>query len=64
MITVFIAAFVSALLIIVLIGLLLLPAVMVGALVLHIVAAVAASRGEWYRYPFTLRLIPGPVPMG
>lgn len=60
-ITVFVAAFVSAILIFVLIGLILLPVVAVGALVLHIVAALAASRGEWYRYPFTLRLISGPV---
>lgn len=60
-ITVLLAASVSAILIIVLIGLILLPVVAIGAFVLHIVAAFAASRGEWYRYPFTLRLIPGPV---
>lgn len=60
-ITVFLAAFASAILIIVLIGLILLPLLAIGALVLHVVAALAASRGEWYRYPFTLRLISGPV---
>ena len=29
----------------------------VAALVLSIIAALAANRGEEYRYPFTLRLI-------
>lgn len=56
-ITIAIAAFVSFLLCFVLIGFLLLPMVGIGAFVLHIVAAVAASRGEWYRYPLTLRLL-------
>jgi uncharacterized Tic20 family protein len=60
-ITVFIAAFVSALLILVLIGILLLPVVLFGALVLHVMAAVAANRGEWDRYPINLRLISGPA---
>lgn len=56
-ITIAIAAFVSFLLCFVLIGFVLLPMVGIGAFVLHIVAAVAASRGEWYRYPLTLRLL-------
>jgi uncharacterized Tic20 family protein len=60
-ITVTIAAFVSALLILVLIGIVLLPVVLIGAFVLEIVAAVAANRGEWYRYPVNLRLVPGAV---
>lgn len=60
-ITVTIAAFVSALLILVLIGIVLLPVVLIGAFVLEIVAAVAANRGEWYRYPVSLRLVPGAV---
>lgn len=60
-ISVTIAAFVSAVLIIVLVGLILLPVVAIGALVLHVMAAVAASRGEWYRYPLSIRLIPGPA---
>ena len=60
-ITVTIAAFVSSLLILVLIGLLLLPIVLLGAVVLQIMAALAANRGEWYRYPLTLRLVPGPT---
>ena len=56
-ITVAIAAIVSAMLIAVLIGLLLLAIVAVGAVVLMILAAVAANRGEEYRYPLTLRLV-------
>jgi uncharacterized Tic20 family protein len=47
----------SALLIILLIGLLLLPAVFVTWFVLVIVAAVKASAGEHYRYPMTIRFI-------
>jgi uncharacterized protein len=39
------------------IGFLLLPLVGVAALVLMILAAIAANRGEEYRYPFTLRLV-------
>jgi uncharacterized protein len=58
-ITVTIAVFVSAILIIVLVGLLLLPVVVIGALVLEIMASLAASRGEWYRFPVNLRLVPG-----
>ena len=59
-ITVFLAVIVSAVLMIVLIGFLLLPVIGIGALILHILAAVAASRGEWYRYPINIRMIPGP----
>ena len=56
-ITVSIALIVSFLLFIVLIGMLLLPLVGLGALILTIIAAVKANNGETYRYPFTLRLI-------
>ena len=48
---------VSALLIPVVIGLLLLPAVALFALVMVIVAAIKASNGEEFRYPLTIRLI-------
>ena len=58
-ITVTIAAIVSGLLVLVLIGLILLPVVVIGALVLQIMAAIAANRGEWYRFPVNLRLVPG-----
>lgn len=30
----------------------------IGALVLEIMACIAASKGEWHRYPFTIRFIP------
>lgn len=36
---------------------LLLPVAAIGVLVLQIMAAVAANRGEYYRYPLTIRLI-------
>ena len=47
----------SALLIILLVGLLLLPIVFVTWFVLVIVASVKASAGEDYRYPLTIRFI-------
>jgi len=56
-ITVLIAAIVSGILTIVLIGFLLLAVVGIGWLVLTIMASIAANKGEAYRYPFTLRLI-------
>jgi uncharacterized protein len=56
-ITVTIALFVSLLLIFVVIGFILLPLIAIATLVLMIVAAVAASRGEYYRYPFKVTLI-------
>lgn len=48
---------VSAFLIILLIGLLLLPAVIITWFVLVIVAAVKANAGEYYRYPMTIRFV-------
>ena len=41
----------------VLVGFVLLPIIYVGSLVLCIIAAVQVSKGEDYKYPFTLRLI-------
>ncbi len=55
--TLMIAYTVSFFLIFVLVGLILLPLLMIGSLILSIVAAMAANRGEWYRYPMILRLI-------
>jgi uncharacterized Tic20 family protein len=49
-----IGAFVSVLLVV---GFLLLPAVIVAAFVLVIVAAVQTGQGSWYRYPLNLRLV-------
>jgi len=34
-------------------------AIVICGIVFSIVAAVAASRGEWYRYPVSLRLVSG-----
>ena len=57
-ITTYIAAIVSFLLVFVfLIGLVLLPIVGIGWLVLTIMASIAANRGEDYRYPVNLRLV-------
>jgi uncharacterized protein len=50
-------ALISVILIIVLVGFLLLIAVGIAWLVLTILASVAASRNEMYRYPFTIRFI-------
>ena len=48
---------VSAFLILILVGLVLLPIVFVTWFILVIVAAVKASAGEDYQYPFTIRFI-------
>ncbi len=48
---------VSALLVIVLIGIVLLLAVGIFSFVLAIVAAVKAANGELYRYPLTMRMV-------
>ena len=56
-ITLAIAGVVSAILVVVLIGFLMLLALGVAGVVLGVLAAVAASRRELYRYPFTLRLV-------
>ena len=60
-ITIFIAFFVSFILTAVLIGLFMILAVAVLAFVMPIVAAVAASKGSYYRYPMTIRLVSGGV---
>lgn len=56
-ITTYIAAFVSAVLLLVLIGFILLPLVGLGWLIFTIVAGVKANNGESYRYPINLRLV-------
>ena len=55
--TVLIAYIVSGVLMIVVVGFFLLPIVAIGSLVLYIMAAVAANRGEWYRYPVNIRFV-------
>ena len=56
-ITVLIAAIISALLTLVIIGFLLLPVVGIYWLVFTIIAAIRSNEGQSYRYPYTLRLI-------
>jgi uncharacterized Tic20 family protein len=55
--TLTLAVIVSALLVLLLIGILLLFVVLIGGAVLAIVAAVAAGKGETYRYPLTIRFV-------
>ena len=56
-ITVLLAQFVAGVLIFILVGFLLLAIIWVFNVVLCIIAAISTSKGENYRYPFTLRLI-------
>lgn len=56
-ITIIIAGVVSALLIFVLIGIPLLIALAIVAIIFPILAGVAVNKGEPYRYPLTLRLV-------
>ena len=60
-ITLFIGYLASFALMLVLIGFLTFFVVWIGGLVLMIMATMAANRGEWYRYPINLRLVPGAV---
>ena len=56
-ITIFILSLICAVLALCVVGVFLRFPILVADLVLTIMAAVAASRGEPYRYPFSLRLI-------
>lgn len=56
-ITVMIAFVGSWILMFVLIGMLLMPLLLIANLVFCILAAVAVSRGEHYKYPFAIRLL-------
>ncbi len=56
-ITMFIAAIVSLLLTVVVIGLFLVIAVGIVMVVFPIIAAVKTSNGEHFRYPFTIRFL-------
>jgi uncharacterized Tic20 family protein len=60
-ITVTIAYLVSFVLMLVLVGFLLFFVVWVLAIVWGIQAAIAANRGEWYRYPINIRMVSGAV---
>ncbi len=56
-ITVAIAFVVCLILMFLIIGMLLLPVLGIAALVFTIIGAIKANNGEYYRYPFTLRLV-------
>lgn len=56
-ITVIIAVIACFILSFIAIGLLLLPIVGIGALVLTIIAGIKANSGEHYQYPLTIRMI-------
>lgn len=56
-ITVMIAFVGSWILMFVLIGMLLMPLLLIANLVFCILAAVAVSKGEHYKYPFAIRLL-------
>jgi uncharacterized Tic20 family protein len=56
-ITLVIAYAIAGILIFVIIGLVLLPIIWIGSIILMIMAGLAANRGEDYRYPLTLRLV-------
>jgi uncharacterized Tic20 family protein len=56
-ITMFLAGVVAALLCLVFIGFLMLPVVFLLDIILPIFGAIAANKGEAYRYPFCVRLI-------
>ncbi|MCU1591449.1 MAG: hypothetical protein JWP11_2705 [Frankiales bacterium] len=56
-ITLAIAGVVSFVLIFVVIGIVLLPIVIIGGMVLGVLAALAAGRREPYRYPLTIRFV-------
>lgn len=56
-ITVLLAQFIAGILVWLLIGIVLIPIIWLINIVLCIIAAISASKGEFYRYPLTLRLI-------
>lgn len=57
--TVLIGYVISGVLMLVLIGFLTWFAVWIAALVFGIMATLAANRGEWYRYPISIRMVSG-----
>ncbi len=56
-VTMWIGYVVSCVLIFVIIGLVLIPIIAITALVFSILAAVAANKGEWYRYPIAIPML-------
>ncbi|MEU7828064.1 DUF4870 domain-containing protein [Nonomuraea sp. NPDC049129] len=56
-ITMFIGYVVAGLLTVVLIGIILFPIIWIVSLIFHIQAAIAANKGENYRYPIAIRMV-------
>lgn len=56
-ITCFIASVIAAVLTVIIIGALLLPVIMLCNLIFCILGAVAASKGDQYKVPFSIRLV-------
>ncbi len=56
-ITISIAAGIATALLFVIIGIFLLPIIGIAWIVFTVIAGISASKGENYRYPFTLRLV-------
>ena len=56
-ITLLLAQFIAYILVFILVGFLLLGLIWIFNIVFCIIAAISSSKGEYYRYPFTLRLI-------
>lgn len=56
-ITVMIGFAVAMVLMVIVIGAFLIPVLLIGNLVFCILAAVAVSKGEHYKYPFAIRLL-------
>lgn|SRR5690606_14657102 len=56
-ITLALALFLGVMLFFIVIGLFLIPILLVANFIVCIIAAMAASRGEHFRYPFALRLL-------
>ena len=57
--TLLIGYVISFVLIFIIIGIVLIPVLLVLGIVFPIIAAIAANRGEWYRYPISIRMVPG-----
>ena len=55
--TLIIAYLISAILILVVIGIFLMIAIWICALIFHILGGMAASRGDSYRYPINIRMV-------
>lgn len=56
-ITVVIASFIAGATVVIFIGCILAPAVVIADIVFCVIAALAANKGEHYRYPLTIRFI-------